>query len=68
MADVNSDVRISLKPPRFSGIKSEWEYYKIAMRAYLSVSGLGEILSFEGDVLPDNAVAAQAAVNADGEE
>ena len=44
MADVNSDVRISLKPPRFSGIKSEWEYYKIAMRAYLSVSGLGDAL------------------------
>jgi len=40
----DNDVKISLKPPRFSGVKSEWEYFKIAMKAYQSVSGLGDIV------------------------
>ena len=69
MTDVDENMKISLKPPRFSGTKADWEYYKIAMKSYLSVSGLGEILSYEGEVPSDNAeVQAQEFQDAVGEQ
>ena len=52
--DLFSEIKIPIKPPRFSGLKSEWEYFKIAMRTSLSVNGMGELLSYTKDLPMDD--------------
>lgn len=55
MADNNQDdVKISIRPPKFSGEKKEWEYYKVAMTTYLSTAGLGDILTRGEEVVRDD--------------
>ena len=45
--------KVYIKVPTFDGKKSKWPVFKSKMKSYLAQKDMGEILTYQGDIVPD---------------